>query len=79
LLFFDNEEIQNAALRYERIQSENLNFVVSGFIYSLDLVAYSADTDRTEGLEIQDAWGIEFEGNYVTENTRFNFSHGATI
>jgi outer membrane receptor protein involved in Fe transport len=77
--FADNETIINGEVRYERQQSENLNFAVSGFVYSLDLVAFEAATNiRTEGLGKQNAWGIEVEGSYVTDKTRFNFSHGYT-
>lgn len=76
--FADTETILNVELRYERQHSEKLHFAASWFVYSLDLVAFSSSNKRTEGLGKQNVWGVELEGSYITEKTRFNFSHGFT-
>lgn len=76
--FADTETIINAEVRYERQHTDNLHFAASWFVYSLDLVAYTSSTNRTEGLGKQNAWGFELEGSYVTDKTQFNFSHGYT-
>lgn len=76
--FADTETILNAEVRYERQHTDNLHFAASWFVYSLDLVAYTSSTKRTEGLGKQNAWGFELEGSYVTDKTQFNFSHGYT-
>ncbi len=71
----DPEKLTSWELRYERKQSENLDFAASAYHHKLDAISWAG---KSTNVGTQGDWGVEGELTYHTEKTRFTLSHGYT-
>ncbi|MBN2590924.1 MAG: TonB-dependent receptor plug domain-containing protein [Sedimentisphaerales bacterium] len=75
----DPETLDSIEIRYERVQSKNLDLAASVFVhYNLDVIGWSNADLSSVNIGTQRDWGFELEAAYHTKNTRVAISHGFT-
>jgi outer membrane receptor protein involved in Fe transport len=72
----DYEDMRNYELRWQRQQTNNLWFAISGFYNERDVVAWDQGNSLVAPLGEMSIYGAEVEILYKTKKTSIGFSHG---